>query len=132
MMTIQSIISKVMVKYGTGSNFNNITNVLGIICRANSCSSICDTNYLMYISSPFNYRERRKMTQLEAIKNHLEKHPNGLTSLEAIELYGATRLSGAIYKLKHIYRMNIITEYEKVQTRYGVSVIARYKLKEEK
>lgn len=72
------------------------------------------------------------MTQLEAIKNHLEKEPNGLTSLEAIELYGATRLSGAIYKLKHIYRMNIITEYEKVQTRYGVSVIARYKLKEEK
>ncbi len=70
------------------------------------------------------------MTQLEAIKNHLEKQPNGLTSLEAIELYGATRLSGAIYKLKHIYRMNIITEYEKVQTRYGVSVIARYKLKE--
>ena len=42
------------------------------------------------------------MTQLEAIKNHLEKEPNGLTSLEAIELYGATRLSGAIYTLKHI------------------------------
>ncbi len=71
------------------------------------------------------------MTQLEAIKNHLEKEPNGLTSLEAIQLYGTTRLSGAIYKLKHIHHMDIITEYEKVQTRYGTSVVARYKLKEE-
>ena len=41
-------------------NFNNTSDVLGLICRANSCSGICDTNYLMYISSPFNYRERRE------------------------------------------------------------------------
>lgn len=69
--------------------------------------------------------------QTELIKNHLIKFPDGITSLEAIQLYGATRLSGVIYRLKHIHHLNIITEQEKVPTRYGVAYVARYKLKRE-
>ena len=69
--------------------------------------------------------------QTELIKNHLETNPNGITSLEAIQLYGATRLSGVIYRLKHIHHLDIITEQEKVPTRYGNAYVARYKLKRE-
>lgn len=69
--------------------------------------------------------------QTELIKNHLIKYSDGITSLEAIQLYGATRLSGVIYRLKNIHHLNIITEQEKVPTRYGVAYVARYKLKRE-
>lgn len=68
------------------------------------------------------------MLQRELIKKHLEDHQNGITSKEAIDLYGATRLSGIIYVLKHKYNMNIKTEIEVVKTRYRATPIARYKL----
>ena len=52
--------------------------------------------------------------------------------MEAIEKYGATRLSGIIYDLKHRDNLNIITERITVQTIYGTTQIARYKLIEGK
>ena len=72
------------------------------------------------------------MTQKELIINHLKANKNGITSMEAIEKYGATRLSGIIYDLKHRDNLNIITERITVQTIYGSIQIARYKLIEGK
>ena len=71
------------------------------------------------------------MQQKELIKKHLMEHKEGLTSLEAFEKYGATRLSGIIYQLKHKDNLNIVTETEIVKTRYrNATPIARYKLVE--
>ena len=70
------------------------------------------------------------ITQRELIKKHLEEHENGITSMEAFSKYGATRLSGIIYDLKHRQNMNIKTSIESVDTRYGKTCIARYKLAE--
>ena len=70
------------------------------------------------------------MTQKELIRKHLEENKNGITSMEAIKKYGATRLSGIIYNLKHKDNLNIVTDLESVKTKYGTTVIARYKLEE--
>ena len=72
------------------------------------------------------------MTQKELIINHLKANKKGITSMEAIEKYGATRLSGIIYDLKHRDNLSIITERITVQTIYGSTQIARYKLIEGK
>ena len=72
----------------------------------------------------------QKLTKKEAIRRHLEKH-NGITSKEAFELYGETRLSATIYELKHRNNLNIISEDTKVKTRYGKNVcVTTYKLAE--
>lgn len=76
--------------------------------------------------------EKMIMTQKELIINHLKANKKGITSMEAIEKYGATRLSGIIYDLKHRDNLNIITERITVQTIYGTTQIARYKLIEGK
>ncbi len=74
----------------------------------------------------------QKLTKKEAIRKHLEKH-NGITSKEAFELYGETRLSATIYELKHRNNLNIISEDTKVKTRYGKNVcVTTYKLVEGK
>ena len=72
------------------------------------------------------------LTQKELLKNPLKANNRGITSKEAIEKYGATRLSGIIYDLKHRDNLNIITERITVQTIYGSTQIARYKLIEGK
>ena len=55
-------------------------------------------------------------SQSEAVLSHLQKY-GSITSMEAFELYGATRLSAIIYALRHRgYR--ITSESVKVQTRY--------------
>lgn len=85
------------------------------------------------IQTNTNYERRRMIfTQKELIKKHLQTNKNGITSLEAIQKYGATRLSGIIYQLKHKDNLNIITERIPVQTIYGTTQIARYKLIEGK
>ena len=71
-----------------------------------------------------------KLTQKEAIKQYMLTNPNGITSIEAIYKFGATRLSDIIYKLKR-EGLNIATEYETVTTRNGNKTsVARYKVKE--
>ena len=67
-------------------------------------------------------------TQTSEILNHLKKHKKGLTSMEAFERFGATRLSGLIFQLRK-QGHKIKTEYVIVKTRYGKKVeIARYKM----
>lgn len=65
------------------------------------------------------------MKQQELILKHLKSHKRGLTSKDAIERYGCTRLSGVIFQLKRKgYKISSIREY--VPTRYGHASIARY------
>lgn len=59
------------------------------------------------------------------------KENKSITSLEAIEEFGATRLSAIIYNLRKEYK--ITTQYETSKNRYGDSVsYARYILEGEK
>ena len=67
-------------------------------------------------------------TQRQEILNFLKTHKKGLTSLEAFERFGATRLSGHIFELKK-QGHNISSNNKLVKTRYGRSVnVAVYKL----
>lgn len=69
------------------------------------------------------------MTQTTEIKKYLEKHKRGITSLEAFERYGATRLASIIYQLRYKHHMDIETDTILVKTRYGRNVpVARYRL----
>lgn len=68
------------------------------------------------------------MTQTKAVLEHLQKHGH-ITSYQAIELYGATRLSDIIYRLRHD-GYTIITELMRVNTRFGNETsVAKYILK---
>ena len=60
------------------------------------------------------------MTYTEIIKEHLEKY-GSITSKEAINKYGNTRLSATIYILRS-QGLNIITDYETSKNKYGKSV----------
>ena len=62
------------------------------------------------------------MTQDELIKNHLKEH-GSITSMEAFELYGCTRLSARIWNLRHKYKgLKIVGESTKSKNRYGKNV----------
>ena len=68
------------------------------------------------------------MTKQEAVLKYLKTHKKGLTSMEAIDKFGDTRLSGTIGSLRK-QGHNIVTEYSKVKTRYGkTTLIGTYKL----
>jgi hypothetical protein len=70
-------------------------------------------------------------TQTESVLAHLEKY-GSITSMDAIQLYGATRLSAIIYDLRHKEGYTIETEIETVPTRHGThSNIARYRLRKD-
>lgn len=69
------------------------------------------------------------MTQTSEIKKYLETHKRGLTSMDAFNLFGATRLSAIVYQLRNVHGMNIITEDKIVKNRYGRPVtVCVYKL----
>ena len=53
-----------------------------------------------------------------AVLEHL-KTKGSITSMEAIELYGATRLSAIIYNLRHHYNMTITNEGKTCIDRFG-------------
>lgn len=59
----------------------------------------------------------KKKSQISDIICHLRKYKT-ITSMEAIDMYGATRLSGIIYILKE-RGFGIDTELVKVKNRYG-------------
>ena len=69
-----------------------------------------------------------KKTQTSEILKYMKSHKKGITSKEAFELFGATRLSGLIFQLKKQgYRIK--TESVRVNTRYeDIVVVARYSL----
>lgn len=58
------------------------------------------------------------MNKTKAILKHLEEE-GSITSWEAIQNYGATRLSAIIYRLRNKYGLNIITENVSFTDRYG-------------
>lgn len=58
------------------------------------------------------------MNKTEKVKIHLIEKGN-ITSWEAIQLYGATRLSAIIYNLRYKKGMNIRTERVEFTDRFG-------------
>ena len=67
------------------------------------------------------------MKQIDLILKHLKTHKNGITSKDAIEAYGCTRLSAVISNLEK--KGNRISHTrETVLTRYGNTSITRYRL----
>ena len=70
-----------------------------------------------------------KTSQANQILEYIRKH-GSITSLEAIQHIGCTRLSGRIFDLKR--RGHIITKtMEDVPTRDGSTRVAVYRLEEE-
>lgn len=70
-------------------------------------------------------------TQENLVLQHLKEH-GSITSMEAINLFGATRLSAIIYNLRHKNGCDILTNLETVTTRLGQKTsIARYILVKE-
>lgn len=69
-----------------------------------------------------------RKSQTNDIIKYLQTHKRGITSLEAINMFGATRLSGIMFALRK-RGYNIGTEMKDVPNRYGgVSRVAVYKL----
>ena len=65
--------------------------------------------------------------QQAAVFNYIVRH-GSITSMEAFEHLGVTRLSAVVYNLKN-KGYNIISEPEQVKTRYGATAtISRYSL----
>ena len=59
-----------------------------------------------------------RMNKTKAIKMHLEEHKT-INSWEAIQQYGATRLSAIIYNLRHNYDMTIVNDRVDFVDKYG-------------
>lgn len=57
------------------------------------------------------------MTQGETILKHIQEHGT-ITSIEAFEMYGITRLSGRIYDLR-LLGHDIVSQSCKTKNRYG-------------
>jgi len=68
-----------------------------------------------------------KITKKGMVKNHLLKHKS-ITSLQAIELYSATRLSAIIFTLRKS-GLHIVTKDVTIKDRFGNNCIfAKYVL----
>ena len=71
---------------------------------------------------------KKTKTQKSEILRYLMTHKRGITSIQAIELFGATRLSDIIFRLRK-EGYDIVTEQVTRKTRYGhVTTFAVYKL----
>lgn len=71
--------------------------------------------------------ETAKDTQNKLLLKHLQQH-GSITSMEAFELYGITRLSGRIYDLRQL-GYAIIGKTESALNRFGKKVkFRRYSL----
>lgn len=66
-------------------------------------------------------KNTRSINKTEKVLEHLQKY-GSITSLEAFELYGATRLSAIIFNLRKIYNIDGIDS--ECTDRYGNT--ARY------
>ena len=62
----------------------------------------------------------KKTTKTSEVLEHLRKYGN-ISSIVAINLYGATRLSAIIYNLRHNYGLNIISKTIPFTDRYGTN-----------
>lgn len=70
------------------------------------------------------------MNQMQAVKTHLlDNRP--ITSMQAFELYGCTRLADKIFRLRK-FGMNIVTVEKECVNRYGDTCrYAEYRLVED-
>lgn len=59
-----------------------------------------------------------KMNKTIAVRKHLEEHGT-INTMEAIQKYGATRLSAIIFNLRHKYDMKIVNDTVYFTDRYG-------------
>jgi hypothetical protein len=74
-------------------------------------------------------RKELKKSQTSEVLKYLKTHKKGITSMEAFELFGATRLSAIIFNLR-ANGYDIGTIPEKTVTRYGAPTsYVRYVLK---
>lgn len=71
--------------------------------------------------------KKKTKTQEQKVLEHLKKYKRGITSMQAFQKYGITRLSAKIFNLRHM-GYNIITIRE---TKDGNSY-GRYMLREVK
>ena len=71
---------------------------------------------------------KKTKTQKSEVLRYLKSHKRGITSLQAIEMFGATRLSDIIFKLRQ-EGYDIATEQITKKNRYGHAVtFACYRL----
>ena len=71
---------------------------------------------------------KKTKSQKSEVLKYLQTHKRGITSLQAINLFGATRLSDIIFRLRQ-EGWDIITEMITKKNRYGhVTTYACYKL----
>lgn len=75
-----------------------------------------------------NEVKTKRVTKDSRVIEYLKTHPEGLTSMEAIIMFGATRLSDIVFRFKKKGYI-ISTEIETGFDRYGNTTrYARYKL----
>jgi hypothetical protein len=73
---------------------------------------------------------KTKKTQTSEVLKYLGKHKKGITSMQAFELFGVTRLASIVHELRRKYDIDTIMEDGK--NRYGgIMQYARYVLKGE-
>lgn len=66
------------------------------------------------------------------ILEYLKNHKNGITSIQAFEMFGATRISAIIYNLRK-YGYNVESIWKEGKNRYGDEVrFVQYVLEEGK
>ena len=69
-----------------------------------------------------------KDTQVKRVLRFMREH-GSITSLEAIENFGCTRLAAVIHKIRHVWNIDIDMEMVSVRNRYGETCrVARYRL----
>ena len=65
-----------------------------------------------------NIRPVEAKTQTEAIMKHLKKY-GSITSMEAYDMYGATRLAAIIFVLRRKLNWSIENKEHTIHNRYG-------------
>lgn len=63
--------------------------------------------------------------QTKLVLEHMKKN-GSITSLEAIQAYGVTRLGARIWELRHVYGYKIASHPVRVKTRAGEATVAKY------
>lgn len=73
----------------------------------------------------------KSRTQTDMIYQHLLKHGT-ITTMQAYDLYGVTRLSARIWDLRHLLGVKITAKNVTQKNRNGVTInFAEYSLKEQ-
>lgn len=71
---------------------------------------------------------KKSTSQKNEVLKYLKTHKRGITSIQAVELFGATRLSDIIFRLRK-EGYDIVTEAITTKNRYGhTTTYAKYYL----